>query len=328
MKWFEADTIWDSLYKITTKEDFVEKFVVETKFHSKVPKDIVDAFETVSYLLANSYYHYNLLDVALSKMLLIIEMAVKLKAKELNITLKLPPNKQGKTIDKKLFKLIDEVCKEAKLEFLIPDFDRARNLRNSFMHPEGYSVMGIFSATKKNFVHFNNVINQLFLNSDEISLLVSNRAILKEKFEAFKENFSSKLFILNDSNQKALINDIHYHKYFAFDQKKLLFLLVNPLLLDVYDRLTNHKFGAPYLLILKEFDFSNSKITGVDLDNNQIEIYETENPLDLEQLKVYLNEMELISVSDKQLFNAHRSSEVLWKIDKTVYDCLWEYEIK
>ena len=67
----------------------------------------------------------------------------------------------SEAIDKKLFKLIDEVCKEAKLEFLIPDFDRARNLRNSFMHPEGYSVMGIFSATKKNFVHFNNVINQL-----------------------------------------------------------------------------------------------------------------------------------------------------------------------
>jgi hypothetical protein len=324
MKWFEADTIWDSFYKITTKEDFVEKFVVESKFHNNVPKDIVDAFETVSYLLANSYYHYSLLDVALNKMLLIIEMAVKLKAKELHIPLKLPPNKYGKAIDKKLFKLIDEVCKEAKLEFLIPDFDRARNLRNSFMHPEGYSVMGIFSATKKNFVHFNNVINQLFLNSKEISLLVSNRAVLKEKFEAFRENFSSKLFILNDSNQKALINDIHYHKYFAFDQKELLFLLVNPLLIDVYDRLTNHKFGEPYLLILKEFDFSDSKITGVDLDNNQIEIYETVNLLDWEQLKIYLNEMDLVSENDKQLFNAHRSSEVLSKIDKIVYNDLWK----
>lgn len=323
MKWFEADTIWGSLYKITTKEDFVEKFVVESKFHNNVPKDIVDAFETVSYLLANSYYHYNLLDVALNKMLLIIEMAVKLKAKELNIPLKLPPNKHGKAIDKKLFKLIDEVCKEAKLEFLIPDFDRARNLRNSFMHPEGYSVMGIFSATKKNFVHFNNVINQLFLETIEVDLLVSKRLKINEDFENFKDNFKSKLFILNDIDQKVLINDILYHKFFSFNQKEILFILVNPLLLDVHVRLTNHKFGAPYLLILKEFDFSNSKITGVDLDNNQIEIYETENPLDLEQLKVYLNEMELVSVSDKQLFNAHRSSEVLWKIDKTVYNQLW-----
>lgn len=323
MKWFEADTIWDSLYKITTKEDFVEKFVVETKFHSKVPKDIVEAFETVSYLLANSYYHYNLLDVALSKMLLIIEMAVKIKAKELNITLKLPPNKQGKTIDKKLFVLIDEVCKVANLEFLIPDFDRARNLRNSLMHPEGHSVMGIFSATTKNYIHFNNVINQLFLDSKEISLLVSKRQVIKEDFEKFKENFKSKLFILNDSNQKVLINDIHYHKYFSFNQNELLFLLINPLLLDAYDRITNRKFGAPYLLILKEFDFSNSKITGVDINNNQIEIYETDNPLDWEQLKVYLNEMDLVSESDKHIFNAHRSSEALWEIDKVVYDEIW-----
>lgn len=323
MKWFEADAVWDSLYKITTKEDFVEKFVVETKLHSKVPKDIVDAFETVSYLLANSYYHYNLLDVALSKMLLIIEMAVKLKAKELNITLKLPPNKQGKTIDKKLFVLIDEVCKVANLEFLIPDFDRARNLRNSFMHPEGNSIMGIFAATTKNYIHFNNVINQLFLESKEISLLVSKRQVIKEDFENFKENFKSKLFILNDLNQKVLINDIHYHKYFSFNQNELLFLLVNPLLLDAYDRITNRKFGVPYLLILKEFDFSDSKITGVDINNNQIEIYETDNPLDWVQLKVYLNEMDLVSESDKHIFNAHRSSEALWEIDKVVYNSLW-----
>lgn len=324
MKWFEADTIWDSLYKITTKEDFVEQFVMESKFHNKVPKDIVDAFETVSYLLANSYYNYNLLDVALNKMLLIIEMAVKLKVKELNIPLKLPPNKQGKAIDKKLFDLIKEVCKEAKLEFLIPDFDRARNLRNSFMHPERHSVMGIFAATTKNYIHFNNVINQLFLDSSEVDLLVSKRLEIKQDFESFKDNFKSKLFILNDTNQKVLINDIHYHKYFSFNQKNILFLLVNPLLLDIYDRLTNHKFGAPYLLILKEFNFSDSVITGVDLDNNQIEIYETENPLDWGQLKVYLNEMELVSENDKHLFNAHRSTKALWEIEKVVYNNLWE----
>jgi hypothetical protein len=167
-------------------------------------------------------------------------------------------------------------------------------------------------------------MNQLFLDNNEISLLVSNRAALKEKFEVFRENFSSKLFILNNTCQKTLINDIHYHKYFTFNQKELLFLLVNPLLLDAYDRLTSHKFGAPYLLILKEFDFIDSKITGIDLDNNQIEIYETSNPLNWEQLKEYLNEMRLVSDGDKHLFNAHRSSESLWEIEKVVYNNLWE----
>ncbi len=324
MKWFEADTIWDSLYKITTKEDFVEKFVVETKFHSKVPKDIVEAFETVSYLLANSYYHYNLLDVALSKMLLIIEMTVKLKAKELKIPLKLPPNKKEKILDKRLFDLINEVCTKANLEFLISDFDRARNLRNGFMHPEEHTIHGVFGATTKNYILFNNIINQFFLTPNEVSLLVSKRLTIKEDFEKFKEIFKSKLFILNDSNQKVLINDIHYHKYFSFNQNELLFLLVNPLLLDVYDRITNRKFGAPYLLILKEFDFINSKITGVGIDNNQIEIYETENPLDLEQLRIYSNEMNLVSENDKQLFNLHRKSEALWEIEKVVYNNLWE----
>lgn len=323
MKWFEADTIWDSVYKITTKEHFVEQFVVESKFHNKVPKDCVAAFETVSYLIAHSYYHYNLLDVALNKMLLSIEMAVKLKAQEQHIQLKLPPNKQGKAFDKKLVQVIEEVCKAAQIEFLIPDFERARNLRNTFMHLENHSVMGIFAATKKNFVHFNNVINQLFLDPSETETLVSKRKEIKNDFENFKENFASKLFVLNNAKQKVLINDIHYHKYFTFNQKQLLFLLVNPLILNVQEKITNHQFGPPYVLILKKFSFTKNKITGVDIEDNTIEIQPTTNPQDWEQLKVYLDEMDLISENDKHIFNAHRSSEALWQIEKVVYKEIW-----
>lgn len=323
MKWFEADTIWDSVYKITSQQEFVEQFVVESKFHNKVPKDCVEAFETVSYLIAHSYYHYNLLDVALNKMLLSIEMAVKLKAKEHNIQLKLHPNKQGKAFDKKLVQLIEEVGKATQLEFLIPDFERARNLRNTFMHPENHSVMGIFAATKKNFVHFNNVINQLFLNPSETETLVLKRAEINKDFENFKENFASKLFVLNNSKQKVLINDIHHHKYFTFNQKQLLFLLVNPLLLNVREKITNHQFGPPYVLILKEFSFTKDKITGVDIEDNTIEIQPTTNPQDWEQLKIYLGEMDLISENHIQIFNAHRSSEALWQIEKVVYNEIW-----
>lgn len=81
MKWFEADTRWE-LFNMKSREDFINNYVVTGKFHNAVPKDIVTAFETVSYLMAHSYYHWPMMDEAMTKALLVMEMAVKIKAKK------------------------------------------------------------------------------------------------------------------------------------------------------------------------------------------------------------------------------------------------------
>ena len=140
MEWYQPDKRWE-IWDIKTKEEFVDKFVVPGKFHNKVPQDVVEAFKTVSYLMAHAYFYYPIYDEAMSKALLVMEMAVKFKAKELAVNLKLEPNKKGDVYDKKLYQVIEEICERKHLKFLQPEFDRARNMRNSKMHPDKHVIM-------------------------------------------------------------------------------------------------------------------------------------------------------------------------------------------
>jgi hypothetical protein len=314
MKWFEVDERWD-LYGIKSREDFVEKFVVEGKFHNQVPADIVSAFETVSYLLANSYSHWQLQDEALNKALLIMEMAIKLKANELNIDLKLLPNKKGHVFEKKLSIIIDEICSKSELSFLKPDFDRARNLRNHAVHPDRHSFMGGLSQAKGNFMLFNNIINLMFLQDKEIQLLLKNRLVISDKLEVFKNS----LFVLETSKHKILIDTIHFHKYVSFNYKELLILLVNPILLNVYENLTQNKFPEPLLVILKEFKIEDSKINGFDIENNPVMINYSDKLANILTLKTYSEEIAKLEIGKMSMYNAYRSEIALWEMERIIY---------
>ena len=315
MKWFEADERWD-LYGIKSREDFVEKFVVEGKFHNQVPADIVSAFETVSYLLANSYSHWELQDEALNKALLIMEMAVKLKAKELNIDLKFLPNKKGHVFEKKLSTIIDEICSKSDLSFLKPDFDRARNLRNHVVHPDRHSFMGVLAKAKSNFMLFNNIINLMFLQDKEIKLLLNNRLEIGNKLEVFKNS----LFVLETSKHKILIDTIHFHKYACYNNKELLILLVNPILLNVYENFTQNKFPEPMLIILKEFNIEDSKISGIDMENNSIMINYTAKLANILTLKTYSEEIAKLEIGKMNMYNVYRKGKALWEMEKIIYN--------
>src|SRR5687767_6120314 len=105
--YFEADLTWNT-FGVISKEDYVSKFVFEGKFHSAVPQDIIDSFETAEYMMAHAYYHYKMYDEALKKMLAIFEMAVKLRCTEMGIELEVS-SKKWKTKKRRLFDLIDDL---------------------------------------------------------------------------------------------------------------------------------------------------------------------------------------------------------------------------
>lgn len=84
--YFEPDVRWE-MSNITNKEQFENQVVVKGHFHDQVPAEVVDAFKTVEFLQAHSYYWWPMYDEAINKALRILEMSVKLKAKELNIPL-------------------------------------------------------------------------------------------------------------------------------------------------------------------------------------------------------------------------------------------------
>jgi len=319
MKWYEVDERWE-LFNIKSQEDFINNYVVTGKFHDQVPEDIVTAFETVSYLIAHSYYYYPMMDEAMTKALLVMEMAIKLKAKQENIELEIPPNKNGKTFQKKLVNLINEVCEVSSLNFLKPDFDRVRSIRNSRMHPDKHSFMGAIGKPNGNIMLFINIINFLFLDKKEIEQLSARREQLNEELEIFKNGS----FILEHNNTKILMDIVHYHKYVKFNDKELLMLLVNPILIDVYESLTTHRFYKPLVIIIKDFTINRLTIEGTDLNDGAVSIGTTYKEENIMKFLAYYEELDRVSDSDKNLYFSSASQDALWEMEKVIYENCWE----
>mgnify|MGYP005988690995 CR=1 FL=1 len=318
MNWFEPIDIWD-LFGINSREEFVVRHVVEGKFHKDVPEDISKSFVTVSYLLAHSYYHLPMFDEAFSKALLIMEMAVKLKAKQLNIDLKLPANKKGVVYDKKLSKIIDEICLNDELSFLKPDFDRARNLRNRKMHPDRHSFAGTFSLADSNIRLFGNIINLLFLEKEALKALHKDIKQMETKLSPFKKG----LQVLEFQNKKILIDGFHMFKYRDFNNIKLLMFFVNPLTTKVHEQFVEHKFPKPLIITFTDFKINKDSIEGVDLDNKSMKIYTDDKEQNLKTYADYIIGMSKVSESDIHLFSSSNSGTALWKMEEIIYKNCW-----
>jgi hypothetical protein len=316
MKWFEADTRWE-LCNIKSLEDFIDNYVVAGKFHDQVPVDIVTAFETVSYLMAHSYYHWPMMDEAMTKALLVMEMAVKLKAKQGNIDLETLPNKKRKTFQKKLANLIDEVCEVNGLDFLKPDFERFRTIRNSRMHPERHNYMGALGKPKGNVILFINIINFLFMDKKDIEELIEGREELKVELEPF-ENGS---FVLEYNN--TLIDMVHYHKYVKYDNKELLLLSANSIAPTEYEMLTNHRFNDSKIIALKKFKIRGSTIDGTDLNDEIVKISVMNDGENLLKFIGYTDELDRVSENDKHLHLVWTSQKAMWKIEELIHQNCW-----
>lgn len=318
MKWLQPDTRWE-LFSMKSHEDFVNNYVVIGKFHDQVPEDIVTAFETVSYLMVHSYYHWPMMDEAMTKALLVMEMAVKLKAKQENIALETRPNKNGKTFQKKLVTLINEVCEMNNLDFLKSDFDRVRTIRNSRMHPERHYYVGALGRTEGNVMLFMNIINVLFLEKKDIELLLERRQQLTEELEVFKNGN----FVLEYNNTKILIDIVHYHKYVKYNNKELLLLLVNPVLNNAFQYLTDQKFEEPLIMALKEFKINGLTLVGTDLNDDEVKIETTYKEENIAKFLLYNEELKKVSDHDISVYNAFCSRKALWKMEEMVYENCW-----
>lgn len=321
MNYYEPDITWET-FGINSKEKFVEQFVVHGKFHCKVPADVVKSFETVTHLLALSYYYYPLYEEALSKALLVMEMAVKIKAKEEGIDLKLPPNKKEEVFDKKLWKVIEEVCNIPHLTFLKPEFDRARGLRNYKMHPDRHSLMGIASKANSNSHLFINIINLLFSSKDSLEDSNSTQTSLLEILPRFKTG----LFVL-DYGQKILIVDVHTLRFVKGNKSSLLLLYINPIYSNVKEVFSEKKYPDPLLLSLNRFNIEGDTLEGEDGVHGTVRIYPTDKPENIAQWYRYNEELQKLSNSDIEMYNSVNSNRVLWQMERMIYNHCWE-EVK
>lgn len=140
----------------------------EFYFRPEVPEDVILNFQVIRKLLVFSYYEYKFLDVAFTKCLQTMEMAMRIRTKELNIY-----NKKD-TFDPLLRKLTDRNIFDNdynKLKFI-------KDIRNRDAHPESHTIAGI--AYWKRFEFFTFLINDLY---DNIELRLER----KKKFKSLEE---------------------------------------------------------------------------------------------------------------------------------------------
>jgi hypothetical protein len=317
-KFYKPDSLWE-VYNINSKEEFCKKINLSPKFHKDVPEDIVNEFKTVQYLIVLSYHHAGFLDEAVTKALVAIEIAIKLKAKELQIPLEYQTKKNSKPRSKLLFKLIEEVLTKINLLFLKPDFDRARNIRNSRVHKGSHTFMGVVGYPIHNIRLFINLINQIFQEENQVKIINNKNKLISE----FSEKYKEKPMVLEFNKTRILINNILSFKYIKFKDTELLMLLIEPVLTNTYKLLTENPSRKPLLITIKDFIVTGETVQGIDQNEKMVSVHLTSENDNMEVHKLFLKEKSRLSEINLQIYRLSILGDAFWDMEKIMFDNCW-----
>lgn len=131
------------MFKLKNKKEYVDKFVIKSRFNSNVNDDIIKGYRTAQYLMAHAYFHYPMYDEAVLKILGIFEMSIKLRSKELGNSVEVVSN-NGKRKSKNLGVLINELNRYEYPKTFIEKLHYIREMRNSQVHQDRYGFGGSF----------------------------------------------------------------------------------------------------------------------------------------------------------------------------------------
>ena len=169
MLYHEPDKRWE-VWECPNYEIYLQKYLVKGDFDAKVPKDIVAAFTTIEFLIAHAYYRYEMYDEALNKTLRTIEMAVKIRCKQLKIDFKyevVKKNGKKENRDKDFNRLNQDLIKKEIGKELEYALEWVRFLRNIQMHPKMNSFMG--GMSQRAITKCVEIINLLFAENENIT---------------------------------------------------------------------------------------------------------------------------------------------------------------
>lgn len=310
--YYEPDNRWE-MFGITSKEQFEQQIIVKGYFHNQVPEEVIDAFTTVEYLQAHAYYFWPMYDEAFNKALRILEMAVKLKAKLLNIPLEnsTPKSKNRK---KTLDCLTKEICDKPHFENLKLDLNRARSIRNSQMHPERNSYMGGTCGIGQNLKLFVIVLNELFRSDEWIAAQLEQQLSIKKQINFFENS----LLILENNTPGILVNGLLGFRVL----NDTLLIVCNPVLRNTKQSLEEHRYSNPPVVELSNFQFQKELLTGTSTDGYEIKIYKTTKDANLLQLTNHLTELNSASETDRAFYELHLNGEASWSLVKLEYNYL------
>lgn len=315
---YKSDSLW-SVYGMNSKEEFYKKINLSPKFHDGVPEDISNEFKTIEYLIVLSYHHAGFLDEAVTKSLVAIEIAIKLKAKQLGISLELKNEKNRKKRSKTLAQLTKEVLCKVGLTSLQPEFDRTRSMRNRRVHKDAHTFMGVVGYPINNIRLIINLINQLFLEES----VIKNSIKKENEYKRQLLNFQEKPMILEFNNKRILINNILSFKYIKYHKTELLLLLVEPVLTDAFCLLEENPSRNPLLITFKEFNISKEQIIGLDQDDKKQSIKFTDRDENIIVYNKFVDDKGRLSDINKTVYDLDIIGNAPWEMEKIMFENSW-----
>jgi hypothetical protein len=284
MEYHEPVILWEAM-GMPDFDTYREKSVVKGLFHPLVPKDVIDAYEVAEYMMAHAYYHWPLYDEAFTKLLLITEMAVKLRCAHFGIPIE-EKRKNGSLRDRHFEQLIIDVCKAEPLKSIEERLHWLRSRRNDKMHPDSHT----FSGAIMNYFAIKlgvGILNKLFIPEQ----LLSSSPQQIESINNDLASFFNGLFVLDTGDSRYLIEGVKAEDTLLIDGQWYYFLLASPITDKIGDQVRKHHYADLHTLQVKDIVVGDTSITMKDAATNKpIQISTTDHPANIDRYKRFNEE--------------------------------------
>jgi hypothetical protein len=248
MHYHAPDITWKAI-GCNDFDAYYQKYIIKGAFHSNVPEDVVNSYIVAEYIMAHSYYHYPMYDEAFTKLLRTVELAVKLRLKQLSIDV------SGKST---LKVLVDQLQKREPVKNLGIALKNLTDLRNSYMHPNKFTYEGVlFQRPIRQIVI---VLNQLFLPE---SFLIAQHEHLREKQSACTDFATGKLFLFHGGHFKEAVG-FHIQDALFINNEWIYCCVIKPQEVIVKTNKGETLSMNPIFIELANIEVSKNELTGKD----------------------------------------------------------------
>jgi len=318
MEYHQPDNRWD-IFGFKNFEAYVQRAVVKGLFNPCVPKDIIEAFKMAEFMMAHAYYHYPLYHEAFSKVLRIIEMAVKFRCQQLNIPLEFI-KKGKKSPDKKGLKmLMDDLLKVEPAKKLKQEFDVARSLRNTTMHPDRHIYSG--AITKSYIKKAVSLLNILFLPEKVFTSFQQQLEVIQHSVGYLPKE----LLVLKSSERKYLLESVNFEAAVLVNDEWCYLLVGHPIMLNTLENLQNHSYLKPLAFFVNKISVSHRSIEALDENTNEIILVQlTDHPTNMKTYRDYLKALQSVTENDRLMYKHNKNHEVGEKENDFWYEKLWK----
>lgn len=304
-KCLTPDNRW-TLWKCTTHQDYLDKFCIKGKFHSRVPDEIRSSYEIVERLIAYSYFHYPMIEEAISKMTRIFEMSVKIRAKLLGI--------EGQSLNNCLNKLKNhpEIDPDMETEWLL-----LKDIRNLYAHPDSHFYSG--PSPLRSLYSMINIINRLFCSRSLFEDCYNSTATMAEYFTSFNEG----VFILEVNDLKRLI--ICARPYFISSDLTKSLWQMDPVGVLFPQKIHDYNDLNPIFARLTDLHIENEMIIAMDsITNSKVIIYKTTIEGNVTAADSFLQKYRSADESVRNLHDNNAKYHRYFEKQRFIYDEFWE----